>query len=870
MKIDIGSCRLLWVLTGFCVWNSSLAANLDSLRWEGQGDETALIIQVDGQAEYETAVLNDNKKLRVIFRNTQSGPDVLSLPGQGIFQSVTPSVSPGGVTTIDIDLSKPAQLSLVPSPSGYRVAVVPGTVESTMSMQDEPIQDENASSSDTDDTGQSDSNVIAQSDASQSIPASPSGSANVLRNIAFSPLPGGRVQINLQMDSPPEDPGRFITNQPPRIALDFLNTSTELQENVVDVGAGAVVSIAAVEADELTRLVINLVRPVAYETEILPDGIAIIVEGAQQVAGVARPSQFDKAAENNKYQFQGVDFRRTPEGGGKITVNLSDPTVGVDIREEAGEIIVDFLETGVASELEQRLDVVDFATPVQFIDTFSNGKHTRMIVSPVGRYTQAAYQAGNIFNLDVLPIVEGEEEVVVDEFGYSGEKLSLNFQKIDVRAALNVIADFTGINFVTSDSVSGNLSLRLKDVPWDQALDIILQTKGLGKRQKGNVIWVAPAEEIAAKERLALEAQASVAELEPLTSELIQINYAPAKDIATLLKSIKAVETGFSSDRFGSVSIENLETESNSLLSPRGQVTIDERTNTLLVQDTAGKIREIRKLIAKLDRPVRQVVIETRIVEANETFSRNLGARLSFQQFVDNAQLPLSSDSDIGNVVSSGTLEGTDSIFNDNEFLVNTDGLAVDLRAPNIGADRVGSYAFNIFKIGSGFQHLINLEISALEAEGEGKIVANPKIMTADQQEATIKQGQEVVLDRVAFDVSAEAVTEEAVLELTVTPRITPDDRVTLDVLVKQEDFVTNDLKNTKEITTEVLLDNGETVVIGGIYQQEETQSVTKIPILGDIPLLGNMFRKKTRDDERRELLIFLTPRILSPNLTVN
>ncbi len=866
MKIDIGSCRCLWVVAGFCAWSSALAANLDSLRWEGQGDETALIIQVDGQADYETAILNDNKKLRIIFSDTQSGPDVLSLPGQGIFQSVTPSVSPGGVTTIDIDLTRPAQLSLVPSPSGYRVAVVPGTVGSSASA----TQEAGMVSTATEDAGQGEAAVIAQTDASQTMPAAAAGSANVLRKIAFSPLPGGKVQINVQMDNPPEDPGRFITNQPPRIALDFLNTRTELQENVIDVGAGAVVSIAAVEADELTRLVINLVRPVAYETEILPDGIAIIIEGAQQVAGISRPSQFDKAAENTKYQFQGVDFRRTPEGGGKITVNLSDPTVGVDIREEAGEIIVDFLETGVASDLEQRLDVVDFATPVQFIDTFSNGKHTRMIVSPVGRYTQAAYQAGNIFNLDVLPIVEGEEEVEVDEFGYSGEKLSLNFQKIDVRAALNVIADFTGINFVTSDSVSGDLSLRLKDVPWDQALDIILQTKGLGKRQKGNVIWVAPAEEIAAKERLALEAQASVAELEPLTSELIQINYAPAADIAALLKSIKAVETGFSSDRFGSVSIENLETESNSLLSPRGQVTVDERTNTLLVQDTAGKIREIRKLIAKLDRPVRQVVIETRIVEANETFSRNLGARLSFQQLVEDAQVPLSSDSDIGTVISSGTLEGTEPIGNDNEFLVNTDGLAVDLRAPNIGADRVASYAFNIFKVGAGLEHLISLEISALEAEGEGKIVANPKIMTADQQEATIKQGQEVVLDRVAFDVSAEAVTEEAVLELTVTPRITPDDRVTLDVLVKQEDFVTNDLKNTKEITTEVLLDNGETVVIGGIYQQEETSSVTKVPVLGDIPLLGNLFRKKTRDDERRELLIFLTPRILNPGLTVN
>ncbi len=869
MKIDIGSCRFLWVLAGLCVSNLTLAANLESLRWEGEGDSTALIIQVTGQPQYETAVLNDHKRLRIIFRDTQSGPDVLSLPGHGVFQSVTPSVSPGGTTTIDIDLSKPAQLSLVPSPSGYRVAVVPGSAEKMMTMSNAEAVGTSETSG-TQVTQSDSSSVMTEGGASEQVTAQDNMSANVLRNIAFSPLPGGRVQINVQMDRPPEDPGRFITNQPPRIALDFLNTRTELQENVIDVASGSVVSIAAVEADDLTRLVINLVRPVAYETEILPDGIAIVVEGAQQVAGVARPSQFDRTAASTKYQVEGVDFRRTPEGGGKITVNLSDPTVGVDIREEGGEIIVDFLETGVVKDLERRLDVVDFATPVQFIDTFSNGQHTRMIVSPVGRYTQAAYQAGNVFNLDVLPIIEGEDEVVVDEFGYSGEKLSLNFQKIDVRAALNVIADFTGINFVTSDSVTGDLSLRLKDVPWDQALDIILQTKGLGKRQKGNVIWVAPAEEIAAKERQALEAQATVAELEPLVTELIQINYALAEDIEKLLKSVEAVETGFGSDRFGSVSIESVETESNTLLSPRGQVTVDTRTNTILIQDTAGKIREVRKLIAKLDRPVRQVLIETRIVEANETFSRNLGARLSFQQLTEQAQLPLSSDSDIGTVISSGTLEGTEPIGNDNEFLVNTDGLAVDLRAPNIGADRVASYAFNIFKVGSGFEHLISLEISALEAEGEGKVVANPKLITADQQEATIKQGQEVILDRVAFDVSAEAVTEEAVLELTVKPRITPDDRVSLDVLIKQEDFVTNDLKNTKEIVTQVLLDNGETVVIGGIYQQENTQSVTKVPILGDIPLLGNLFRKKTRDDERRELLMFLTPRILSPALAVN
>lgn len=695
-----------------------------------------------------------------------------------------------------------------------------------------------------------------------------------LTGIRFSPLSGGRVQVDIETDARALEPGTFATNKPARLALDFFGARIGFEQRNIKVGSGALESIIAIQTKDRVRLVLNLVRMVGYETVITDTGVSIILD-APASSGVSTDSlqsrMFpEKSAKDPKHSISKVDFRRDKDGGGRIIVELSDPKAGVDVKEKSGELVIDFVDTGLPEELERRLDVVDFATPVQTIDTFRQGDHTRMVVTPSGRYRQLAYQSGNVFSLTVSPLTPQElEEETKDEFGYSGEKLSLNFQKISVRAALQVIADFTGLNFVTSDSVKGSLTLRLQDVPWDQALDIVLQTKGLAMRQKGNVVWVAPATEIAAKERQQLEASRQVAELEPLASELIQINYAKAEDIADLLKSIEPVQTGVETGAFGSVSVENVETESNTLLSPRGQVTIDGRTNSLLIQDTPSKIREIRKLIAKLDRPVRQVLIETRIVEASDNFSRVLGARLGYARQSENTRFPGSRGSNLGTVTMSGNVEDLTTINNDGFTTTNNDGLAVNLPARGIGGETAGSFAISVEKVASGMWNLLNLELSALEASGDGKIIASPKIMTANQQEAIIKQGQERVFPPSGFN--TKPTRDEAVLLLQVKPQITPDDRLVLDVRIKQDVFVdtTINVKDKKEVETQVLLENGETVVIGGIYQEQNREDLSKIPLLGDIPLLGNLFKRKGRAEGRQELLVFLTPRILDNTISL-
>jgi type IV pilus assembly protein PilQ len=696
-----------------------------------------------------------------------------------------------------------------------------------------------------------------------------------LESIVYSELPGGRLQVNFSLSGGDLDPGIFRTNQPPRIVLDFFETGNGILDTIQRVGFGAVESIVTAETDDRTRGILNLVAPVDYEQRVVGNDVVLVMSSPAdtRVATGAvrqRPAFESAAIRDLAFEVADVDFRRTPEGGGMISVTLSSPEIGVDVREEAGEIIIDFPGTDLPPELEKRLDVVDFATPIQTVDTFFTGSGARMIVSPVGEYTYSSYQVGDTLTVQVNPVLVTEDEREPDEFGYVGDELSFNFQRISVRAALQVIADFTGLNFVTSDSVSGDLSLRLQDVPWDQALDTILQVKGLAMRRRGNVVWVAPAEEIASKERQSLEAQNQVLELEPLVSELIQINYAKADDIATILKSVRAVDTGFETSLFGSVSINEVQTESNSLLSARGNVTVDPRTNTILVQDTRSKISEVRKLIAQLDRPVRQVLIETRIVEANDDFSRNIGARLGFTRVTENARFPGVSDSNIGTVIGSASLEDNDLVRTGGS-VGDRAGVGVNLGADGVGSQDAASYAFTLAKAGAGFAHLIDLEISALEAEGTGKVIANPRLMTTDQNQARIEQGQERVFTTSVLG-EGSVVTKKAVLGLTVTPQITPDNRMVLDVFVTKDTFTAADAStiNTKQIRTKVLLDNGETVVIGGIYEQNQAESTTKVPILGDVPVLGALFRKRNRFDNRTELLIFLTPRILDPALTAN
>jgi type IV pilus assembly protein PilQ len=700
-------------------------------------------------------------------------------------------------------------------------------------------------------------------------PAEPAPAATdsvVIEDIKYAKLPGDRIQLRIQMNKPPSAPTAFTTSNPARIALDFPNTKVAPSKGSLRVGEGVVASVNAVQVENRTRVVVNLVRAAAYAAIAEGNIYTLTVENPPStVAGTqaAKTTRFATAARPGKHSLQSIDFRRGPQGDGKVIIKLSDTGVGIDIREQAGEIVVDFHDTRLTPEMQRRLDVVDFATPIQTIDTYAQGKDVRMVIGSKGKYEHLAYQAGEEFTVNVKPIVvKPGDEKKKDEFGYSGEKLSLNFQNIDVRAALQVIADFTGLNFVTSDSVKGSLTLRLKDVPWDQALDIIINSKNLAMRRSGNVVTVGPADEVNAKEKANLEATKAVLELEPLVSELIQINYAKADDIAKLLKSIKAIEGAGIALAVNPALVSqptSTGTESNSLLSPRGQVTVDQRTNSLLVQDTPNKVREVRKLISQLDQPVRQVMIETRLVEATDDFARNIGVKWGVvrQDTVGNNR-----------VTTCGTLACNNNVMDGEPVQLPGNSLSVDLGADGIGKSVVGSIATSIMHLPDN--SLVNLELSALENEGRGKVISSPRLITANSKKARIEQGQERVFTTTVLGVGS-TVTKKAVLALEVTPQITPDDRVILDVLVTKDSFAdaNEGLINKKEITTQVLLNNGETVVIGGIYEQQSANTTVKVPFFGDLPVIGWFFKKNNTFDNKVETLIFLTPRILSDALSL-
>lgn len=713
-----------------------------------------------------------------------------------------------------------------------------------------------------------------------------------LTEVVFSTLSGGDVQINFLADAELSEPGTFSTDRPARIAIDFFGMKSLLASPTTEIGMGKVDSIVAVQTPDRTRLIVNLLDTARYKLLPIENGYSLTVYNtASDDSQVKAPKPFATRPDiQASTTVTNIDFRRSDAGGGKLVVDLSDDNATIDTRERDGEIIIDLLGVSVPAELEQRLDVIDFATPVQTIDSFQNASNVRMIVVPTGKYQHLSFQAGKRFTLVVDPIIETEEDLRNEEdleLGFNGERLSINFQKIDVRSALAVIADFTGINFVTSDSVQGEITINLRDVPWDQALDVILRTKGLAKRQTGNVIWVAPSAEVSRVEEAELKALATVEEFAPLTTEVIQVNYAKASGIAGVIQSASTVvNQGGGGDSGGSG---GRVLGQNTLLSARGSVTVDERTNSLLVQDLPAKIKELRNLVAKLDKPVRQVLIETRIVQANDNFSRELGARLGFQRITENARFPGSNNTNIGDVIAGGSLEGNtiiqdsinDRIEDPTQPLVfgTPAGLAVDLGANSIGGSNPASYAFDIFRTGNGFAHLISLELSALEADGRGRVVASPRLITSNQQEAVISQGQSIFItvpgngDGAAGGGGGGVEEIEVELRLTVTPQITPDDRVIMDVDINQDNIITTsadvNVLGTTEIQTQVLADNGETVVIGGIYQQDDNDAVTKVPFLGDIPFLGNLFKQRSKTANRTELLIFLTPKIISPKLNL-
>ncbi len=846
----------------FLVNGSAFAGDLTALSWEENAGTPSLQIWVSGSPAYEIQTLDGGQRLRLRLADTALR-DISDVEGRGAVKGVYPYLSDtGNGVNIDFLLTEPGQLKVEAASYGYRVFAQAGNGETPKAAADEKPEPK-AAVPPVPPTPVAAAPVVAPTPA-----ATPAEPQNAIEDIVYAKLPGNRIQIQLRMSGAPAKPAVFTTSNPARIALDFPNTRINMARTSVKVGVGAITSVNAVEGQNRTRIVLNLVKPAAYTSSSDNRSYTITVEnpvGAVTGTQAPKTTRFASAARPGKHGLKGIDFRRGPQGDGKIIIGLSDTGVGIDIREQAGEIIVDFLDTGIPGELQRRLDVTDFGTPVTTVDTFVQGKNVRMVIVAKGKYEHLAYQAGELFTVNVKPIIEKPGEKKKDEFGYSGDKLSLNFQNIDVRAALQVIADFTNLNFVTSDSVKGNLTLRLKDVPWDQALDIIATAKNLAVRKSGNVVTVGPADEVAAKEKATLEAGKSVSELEPLVSELIQINYSKAEDIAKLLKSIKAIDSGARSI-FGSVSVQKVETESNTLLSPRGQVSVDERTNTLLVQDTPSKIKEVRKLIAALDQPVRQVMIETRLVEARDTFAKNLGVKWG-----------VASTGPIGNNAAHttcGTLRCAQNLGAGESISLSGTGtppsaLSVNLGAGQIGTSLPGSIA-TILQLPAG--NLLSLELSALEEENLGKVISSPRLITANQKKARIEQGQERIF-LIPGSTGATSIIKKAVLALEVTPRITPDDKVILDVLITKDAFVSADPNdstiNKKEITTQVLLENGQTVVIGGIYEQELLSTVTKVPFLADVPLVGWLFNKKSKLDNKTELLIFLTPRILSDALSL-
>jgi len=668
-----------------------------------------------------------------------------------------------------------------------------------------------------------------------------SGLANAvtLEDVSFSSLPGERLEVTLKFDGQPPEPSGYTIERPARIAVDLNDTVSGLNSRSIPLGSGNAQSMTVVETKDRTRLIFNLIELVPYETVRKNDSLVMTIGGDSGAAPVEASSTGTTAATQSTSApdtLAGVDFRRGQNGEGRVIVDLGSPRTPVDLSELGGKIRLTMDGIAVPADLRRRLDVTDFATPVSRIDTFVEGGNAVIEIRPEGNYDYIAYQSGSQFTVSVEKLTEEEAESRREEkFPYSGEKLSLNFQDIEVRSVLQLIADFTGLNLVASDTVGGSITLRLQNVPWDQALDLILKTKGLDKRQIGNVLLVAPADEIAAREKLELETTKQIAELAPVRLDIVQVNYAKAADIVALIK------------------------EDKELISDRGFVSSDVRTNTISVRESTGKLEEIRRLVATWDVPVRQVSIEARIVRAQTNVAENLGVRWG------GAGYDVSGDNVFsvgGSQAASG--EARDAAGGGTGNITFPGALAVDLGVSGDGASS--------FAVGWGSDNfLVDLELSALETDGQAEIVSQPRVVTADRQTASIKSGEEIPYQKAASSGATSVSFKEAVLSLEVTPQITPDDKIIMDLRVNQdsrgEETAGVPAINTNEVKTQVLVGNGETVVLGGIFQSEVTTQTTKTPFLGDIPYLGRLFKRTSHINERSELLIFITPKIIKNDL---
>lgn len=677
-----------------------------------------------------------------------------------------------------------------------------------------------------------------------------------LDDVSFASLSGERVQIKLTLsEALPSEPLNFTIDNPARIAVDFPNTTINLSEKTQTIGIGAANSLNAVEAAGRTRVVINLTSSVSYTIDVDANIVTLNLGGGAIVASSNAPASqsVSSSVSSSNDSIEDIDFRRGENGEGRVIVRLSNSNIPIDMGFEGGKIVVNFIDAQLPSNLDRKLDVIDFATPVKEIDTMPNGNNIKMAISAVTEdYDHLAYQSENQYIIEFKPLSKEEkEEQKKDKFGYTGERLSLNFQNIEVRAILQLIADFTGLNMVTSDAVSGNVTLRLKNVPWDQALDIILRSRGLGMRQSGNVIMVAPSEELAARERLELEANRQVEELAPLRTEFVSINYADAADLMSLIQA-----------------------EENNLLSERGNVSMDARTNTLIVQDVSSSLEAIRELIEELDVPVRQVLIESRIVNADESFAKDIGVRFGYSKNTKQSGENRSSIGDDGNpqFLIGGGQAGNISFAEDgNTTAFSTDdneNLLVDL--PAIPGD-ASALALAVGKIGS---YLLQLELSALIAEGRGEDIASPRVITSNQNEATIQSGVQIPFQEASSSGATATSFQDAVLALTVTPQITPEDSIIMDLEVSQDSISGTSVNgvpaiNTRNVTTQVLVQNGETVVLGGVYTSTDRKSVDRTPFFGDLPYVGFLFKRTDIDSSKSELLIFITPKILKDSLTI-
>ncbi|MBL0090086.1 MAG: type IV pilus secretin PilQ [Ideonella sp.] len=655
-------------------------------------------------------------------------------------------------------------------------------------------------------------------------------------------------------------PNGFAVQTPPRVAIDLPGVGNAIGKSLVEINQGNLRTINIAQAGERTRLVLNLRQATNYRAELQGKALVLVLETTASPAMAAtksEPAHFAASQNADQLPLRDIDFRRGQDGSGRVIVGLASTQVGVDIRQQGQTLVVEFLRSSLPENLRRRLDVSDFGTPVQNVSTFQSGERVRMVVEPRGAWEHSAYQTDNQFVLEVRPLKVDPNKLTQGP-GYSGEKLSLNFQNIEVRALLQVIADFTNFNVVTSDTVTGNVTLRLKDVPWDQALEIIMQSKGLGVRKSGNVLWIAPKDELAAKEQVELEAKKKIADLEPVRTQAYQLNYSKAEDVA---KGLTGQAAGGSGSGSGSG------TSSQRLLTSRGSAIFESRTNQLFVTDIPSKLEEVQALINKIDIPVRQVLIEARIVEADDKFGRSLGVKLGAADLRASAggtpgygvgggnylQVANNYASAAAQLKPGGTVD-----FASNQFF--------NLPANAINGQSAATLALSLFSPAAN--RLLNLELSALEADGKGKIISSPRVITSDQGKALIEQGEEIPYQVATTSGATSIQFKKASLKLEVTPQITPEGSVIMELDVAKDsrgvETSAGPAINTKHAKTQVLVENGGTVVIGGIFTQEDSTTVNKVPLLGDVPFLGHLFRNSARVSNKTELLIFITPKIVN------